>query len=50
LFFTLHRTLLFFVYERLKVIPDKLATPEDFTVLSPEVRLKFIPADRKQGE
>ena len=40
LFFRLHRTLMFFVNQRLKVIPDKLATPEEFAVLSPEVRLK----------
>ena len=40
LFFRLHRTLMFFVNQRLKVIPNKLATPEEFAVLSPEVRLK----------
>ena len=40
LFFKLHRTLMFFVNQRLKVIPDKLATPEEFAALSPEVRLK----------
>jgi hypothetical protein len=40
LFFRLHQTLMFFVNERLKVIPDKLATPGDISVLSPEVRLK----------
>ncbi len=40
LFFRLHRTLLFFVNQRLKVIPDKFSTPEEFGVLSPEVRLK----------
>ncbi|MGL6097744.1 MAG: DUF6398 domain-containing protein, partial [Fimbriiglobus sp.] len=40
LFFRLHRTLLFFVNQRLKVIPDKLASPEDFAALSPGVRLK----------
>ncbi len=40
LFFRLHRTLMFFVNQRLKVIPDNLATPEEFAVLSPEVRLK----------
>ena len=40
LFFRLHRTLMFFVNQRLKVIPDKLATPEEFAALSPEVRLK----------
>ena len=40
LFFRLHRTLMFFVNQRLKVIPDKFATPEEFAALSPEVRLK----------
>ena len=40
LFFRLHRTLMFFVNQRLKVIPDKLATPEEFAALSPGVRLK----------
>ena len=39
-FFKLHRTLMFFVNHRLKVIPDELATPEEFAALSPEVRLK----------
>ena len=40
LFFRLHRTLMFFANQRLKVIPDKLATPEEFAALSPGVRLK----------
>src|SRR5437773_10092282 len=40
LFFRLHRALMFFVNRRLKVIPNKLATPEEFAALSPEVRLK----------
>ena len=40
LFFRLHRTLMFFVNQRLKVLPDKLATPEEFSTLSPQVRLK----------
>jgi len=40
LFFRLHRTLMVFVNQRLKVIPNKLATPGEFAVLSPEVRLK----------
>jgi hypothetical protein len=40
LFFRLHRTLMFFVNLRLKVIPDKLATPEELAALSPGVRLK----------
>src|SRR2546430_2291031 len=40
LFFELHRALMFFVNQRLKVIPDELATPEEFAALSPEVRVK----------
>jgi hypothetical protein len=40
LFFKLHRALMFFVNHRLKVIPDKAASPEEFAALSPEVRLK----------
>lgn len=40
LFFKLHRTLMFLVNQRLRVIPDKIATPEEFAALSPEVRLK----------
>jgi hypothetical protein len=40
LFFRLHRTLMFFVNQRLKVIADKVATPEEFAALSPQVRLK----------
>ncbi len=39
-FFRLHRTLMFFVNQRLKVIPNELGTPEEFAKLSPEVRLK----------
>src|SRR5438552_17707450 len=40
LFFKLHRALMFFVNQRLKVIPDKIATPDEFAALLPEVRLK----------
>src|SRR3984893_7279493 len=40
LFFKLHRTLMFFVNQRLKVVPDDLASPEEFAALAPEVRLK----------
>src|SRR5262245_15436005 len=40
LFFRMHRTLMFFVNQRLKVLPDDLASPEDFAALAPEVRLK----------
>ncbi len=40
LFFKLHRSLMFYVNQRLHVVPDDLAAPEDFAALSPEVRLK----------
>ena len=40
LFFRLHRALMFFVNQRLKVIPNKIDTPEEFATLPPEVRLK----------
>ena len=40
LFFKLHRTLMFFVNQRLKVLPDDIASPEKFSSLSPNVRLK----------
>src|SRR5947209_7288000 len=40
LFFRLHRTLMFFVNQRLAVLADALAGPEDFAAMSPEVRLK----------
>ena len=40
LFFRLHRTLMFFVNQRLKGLPDELARPEEFAALAPEVRLK----------
>lgn len=40
LFFKLHRALMFFVNQRLKVIPADIASPEEFATLSPESRLK----------
>ncbi len=40
LFFKLHRSLMFFVNQRLKVVPDDIASPEAFASLSPQVRLK----------
>jgi hypothetical protein len=42
LIFKLHRALMFFVNQRLKVIPDKIASPEEFAALSPQVRLKAV--------
>ena len=40
LFFKLHWALMFFVNQRLKVIPDQIAAPEEFSVLPPHLRLK----------
>lgn len=40
LFFKLQRALMFFVNQHLKVISDQIASPEEFSSLSPEVRLK----------
>ena len=40
LLFRLHRTLMFFVNQRLQTIPDKPATPEAFSALPPATRLK----------
>ncbi|QJW97336.1 DUF6398 domain-containing protein [Frigoriglobus tundricola] len=39
LFFRLHKALMFFVNQRLRVLPDALATPEDFAALPPTTRL-----------
>jgi hypothetical protein len=39
-FFRLHRALMFFVNQHLKVIPDNVASPDEFSSLSPETRLK----------
>lgn len=50
LFFRLHRTLMFFVNQRLKVIHHNIATPEAFAGLSPEVRLKVRDALIKNVE
>ncbi len=40
LFFKLYRALLSFVNGRLQVIPDHLASPEEFLAVAPEIRLK----------
>src|SRR6516225_8478708 len=40
LFFKLHRALMFFVNQRLQVLPDDVASPDAFSSLSPQVRLK----------
>jgi hypothetical protein len=40
LFFKLHRSLMFFVNQRLQVIPEHVADPDDYSALSPECRFK----------
>jgi hypothetical protein len=40
LLFRLHRTLMFFVNQRLHVLAEELASPEQFAALPPQVRLK----------
>ena len=40
LFFRLHRAFMFFVNQRLKVIPDKIASPQALAELSPQLRIK----------
>jgi hypothetical protein len=39
-FFRLHRTLLFFMTQRVVAIPGPFATPEHFAASSPDLRLK----------
>lgn len=39
-FFKLHRTFMFFVNQRLKVLSEKVATPEDFPGLPPQLRVR----------
>lgn len=50
LFFKLHRALMFFVNQRLKVILDEVASPDEFSSLSPEVRLKVRDAFLKHTD
>jgi hypothetical protein len=40
LFFKLHGALMFYVNQRLQVIPDQVASTEEFATLPPEVRVK----------
>src|SRR3954466_8098271 len=40
LFFRLHRSLMFFINQRLKVIDEEVSTPEAYAELSPETRIK----------
>ena len=50
LFFKLHWALLFFVNQRLQVLPDDVASPDAFSSLSPEVRLKVRDAFLKHTD
>lgn len=50
LFFKLHRSLMFFVNERLKVISDEAANPKAYSSLPPEARFKVHEALFKHME
>src|SRR6516164_1594440 len=50
LFFKLHRTLMFFVNQRLRVLPDDVASPDAFASLPSEVRLKVRDAFLKHTD
>ena len=50
LFFKLHRALMFFVNQRLQVLPDDVASPDAFSSLSPQVRLKVRDAFLKHTD
>jgi hypothetical protein len=50
LLFKLHRALMFFVNQRLQVLPDDVASPDAFSALSPEVRLKVRDAFLKHTD
>lgn len=50
LFFKLHRALMFFVNQRLKAVPDSSANPDEFSSLSPEIRLKVRDAFLKHTD
>src|SRR5438552_7007001 len=50
LFFKLHRALMFFVNQRLQVLPAEVASPDAFSSLSPEVRLKVRDAFLKHTD
>src|SRR5260221_14195491 len=49
-FFKLHRALMFFVNQRLKVASGAIVSPEEFAALSPEIRLKVHRALLKHTE
>src|SRR5215470_10755649 len=49
-FFKLHRALMFFVNQRLRVVPDDVESPEAFSSLLPEVRLKVRDAFLKHTD
>src|SRR5260370_9699663 len=41
LFFRVHRTLMFFVHRRLKVVTGDVASPDEFATLTPGVQVKL---------
>jgi len=50
LFFKLHRALMHFVNQRLQAVPDRPANPDEFSLLSPETRLKVRDAFLKHTD
>jgi hypothetical protein len=50
LLFTLHRALMFFVNQKLEVIPDRPADPDEYASLSPETRTKVHDAFLKHTD
>ena len=50
LFYKLHPALMFFANERLKLVPDEVAAPEEYTSLPPETRIKVRDALHDQPD
>ena len=50
LFYKLHPALMFFANERLKLLPDDVADPEEYTSLPPETRIKVRDALHAQPD
>ena len=50
LFYKLHPALMFFANERLKLLPDDVADPEEYTSLPPETRIKVRDALHNQPD
>jgi hypothetical protein len=50
LFYKLHQALMFWANERLKVVPEKVASPQEFAPLPPETRIKVRDALHAQPD